>query len=81
ATTALEVVEAYQNLGDLKISHNDKEVSSEDSKTEISSAVVCKDWKYQAKSLLTSLIGKTRNFEGTEMHDKLKETLKELKSS
>ncbi|CAG8551505.1 4055_t:CDS:2 [Racocetra fulgida] len=80
ATTALEVVEAYQNLGDLKISHNDKEVSSEDSKTEISAAVVCKDWKYQAKSLLTSLIGKTRNFEGTEMHDKLKETLKELKS-
>ncbi|CAG8443509.1 151_t:CDS:1 [Cetraspora pellucida] len=80
ATTALEVVEAYQNLGDLQISHNNKEALSEDSKTEISAAVVCKDWKYQAKSLLTSLIGKTKNFEGTEMHDKLKETLKELKS-
>ncbi|CAG8609239.1 10588_t:CDS:1 [Cetraspora pellucida] len=80
ATTALEVVEAYQNLGDLKISHNNKEALLEDSKTEISAAVVCKDWKYQAKSLLTSLIGKTKNFEGTEMHDKLKETLKELKS-
>ncbi|CAG8557391.1 10089_t:CDS:1 [Dentiscutata erythropus] len=82
ANTAIEVVEAYQNLGDLTIVHkNSKEkMTSEDSQTEVSTTLVCKDWKYQAKSLLTSLIGKTKNFEGTEMHDKLKETLKELKS-
>ncbi|CAG8509564.1 1080_t:CDS:1, partial [Scutellospora calospora] len=82
ATTALEVVEAYQNLGDLTIvlKNDQKKVTSEDSQTEIPTTVVCKDWKYQAKSLLTSLIGKTKNFESTEMHDKLKETLKKLKS-
>ena len=41
--------------------------------------IVCKDWKYQSKSLLKSLIGRTRNsFEDTQMHNKLKETLKEL---
>ncbi|CAG8717496.1 11891_t:CDS:1 [Acaulospora morrowiae] len=68
ATIALEVTEAYQNLGELEIVDENK-----------STRMVCKDWRYQAKSLLKSLIGKTNaTFEGHEMHDKLKETLKEL---
>lgn len=76
ANVALDVVEAYQNFGDKKV------LRKKDSNTDIieeEEIIVCKDWKYQAKSLLKSLIGKTKNsFEGTPMHDKLKETLKEL---
>ncbi|CAG8554868.1 12569_t:CDS:1 [Funneliformis mosseae] len=75
ANAALEVVEAYQNFGEKKVL---RKIDSNDDGLEIEK-IVCKDWKYQAKSLLKSLIGRTKNsFEGTPMHDKLKEVANEL---
>ncbi|KAG9291160.1 hypothetical protein G9A89_013032 [Geosiphon pyriformis] len=86
ATAALEVVETYQNLGELKvIKPVDQQSAAATNATEIKSMgntieeLVCKDWRYQAKSLLRTLIGRTKNsFEGSEMHDKLKKALKDL---
>ncbi|RHZ68910.1 hypothetical protein Glove_292g34 [Diversispora epigaea] len=67
ANTALKVVETYQNFGE-------KEIMYKGSLT-----IVCKDWRYQAKSLLKSLIGRTKaSYENTKMHDELKKKLKEL---
>ncbi|CAG8736934.1 10155_t:CDS:1 [Funneliformis caledonium] len=75
ANAALEVVEAYQNFGEKKVL---RKIDSNDDGLEIEK-IVCKDWKYQAKSLLKSLIGRTKtSFEGTPMHDKLKEVANEL---
>ncbi|CAJ0764136.1 17498_t:CDS:2, partial [Entrophospora sp. SA101] len=74
--SALEVVEAYQNLGELK----SQKKKSIDGKEVIEEEMVCEDWLYQAKTLLKSLIGRTKkSFEGTETHDQLIKTLKELK--
>ncbi|RIA89238.1 hypothetical protein C1645_825126 [Glomus cerebriforme] len=79
ANVALDVVEAYQNFGDKKVLRNKIKMDSNAETVETEEIIVCKDWKYQAKSLLKSLIGRTKNsFEDTPMHNKLKETLKEL---
>ncbi|CAG8677117.1 721_t:CDS:1 [Ambispora leptoticha] len=83
AATALNVVEIYQNLGDLKVVIKEETKSNATDVTSINETekVVCKDWRYQAKILLRTLIGRTKNsFEGSEMHDLLKVTLKELSS-
>ncbi|CAG8504336.1 3542_t:CDS:1 [Ambispora gerdemannii] len=83
AAAALSVVETYQNLGDLEIAIKVETKSNMTNDTSIDEIenVVCKDWRYQAKTLLRTLIGRTKDsFEGSKMHDQLKATLKELSS-
>ncbi|KAK9728459.1 hypothetical protein K7432_001062 [Basidiobolus ranarum] len=84
AEAALDLVDWYRNLGSKSVcvpidAECDDGVVP---KKRIDGEVVCKDWKYQAKMLLRSLIGRTRDmFEGTETHDRLVEELKELNSA
>ncbi|KAI9025167.1 hypothetical protein CLU79DRAFT_744373 [Phycomyces nitens] len=66
ANLALDTVDMYETLGEKK--END--------------AVVCADWKYQARSIIKSLMGKARdNFEDTATYERLKERLEDLKRS
>lgn len=69
ATTlqAVELVDAYRNYGPRTKPGSDE--------------LVCADWAYQAKTLLRSLIGKTKAaYDGTADMDTLQETLKDVKS-
>lgn len=70
--SCLDLCDAYAELGPLtekaRMAADDEEM-----------VVVCKDWQYQTKLMLRSLIGKTKDsFQDTENHDKLKERLKDL---
>ncbi|ORY01097.1 TPR-like protein [Basidiobolus meristosporus CBS 931.73] len=84
AEAAIEMVDWYRNLGSkpvcVPVNAGDSTEDGVVPKKRIDE-VVCKDWKYQAKMLLRSLIGRTRDmFEGTAAHDRLVEELKELNS-
>ncbi|KAJ3124310.1 hypothetical protein HK098_001222 [Nowakowskiella sp. JEL0407] len=65
ADVTLQLVDAYVEFGDL-----------------VENGVpVCSDWKYQAKMTLKTLISRTKSvFDGTDLHEKLKDRLEALKN-
>ncbi|KAI9295879.1 TPR-like protein, partial [Neoconidiobolus thromboides FSU 785] len=66
STTAIDLVDAYSNFGPLDNPNSPGEI-------------VCKDWKFQSKMLLKSLISRTSDSYETEPeHDMLIKSLKEL---
>ncbi|KAJ1917951.1 hypothetical protein IWQ60_007637 [Tieghemiomyces parasiticus] len=68
AEGALELTDAYRNLGPLPA-------------TPDGDAVTAADWNYQARLILRSLIGRTKDTFGDHpLHDRLTETLAELKA-
>ncbi|CAG8579821.1 473_t:CDS:1 [Paraglomus brasilianum] len=80
ARVALDLAEMYQNVGPL-IYEKEIEEELEDGRTRVIRVeeIVCKDWLRQATKVLSGLIKTTEDyFEGTEMHDKLLNTLKDL---
>ncbi|KAJ2851501.1 hypothetical protein J3B02_003554 [Coemansia erecta] len=90
ADSALELVSAYENLGDKtqtvrQPSSENNEQGEEDQEAESrkSAAVeqpVCPDWRRQAKMALRSLIGKGKpSFEGTPDYVRLTDALEELR--
>ena len=71
-STTLEVVDSYVDLG----SQMEKDRMGDDD-TQLS--IVCKDWQYQARTCLKTVVGRTRStYEGTEMHEKLQKRLEEV---
>ncbi|RUS15783.1 hypothetical protein BC937DRAFT_92002 [Endogone sp. FLAS-F59071] len=74
AKEAMETVEMYQNVGEKTA----KKVGEDGTERE---ELVCKDWKYQSRSLLKTLVGRTKNiWDGTETFDKLQQALKDMKA-
>jgi tetratricopeptide (TPR) repeat protein len=71
---AIELVDMYRNLGPRTIT-----VTPEDGGAPVKRQVA-EDWRFQARSLLRSLIGRTREaYADTPAHDRLIEALNELK--
>ncbi|CAG8533607.1 1542_t:CDS:1 [Paraglomus occultum] len=80
ARVALDLVEMYQNVGPL-MCERDKEEKLADGTTRVIKVeeIVCKDWLRQATKVLSGLIKTTEDyFGGTEMHNSLVNTLKDL---
>ena len=80
AHVVLDLVEMYQNVGPLTC-ETEKEEKLADGTTRVIKVeeIVCKDWLRQATKILSGLIKSTEDyFEGTEMHNKLVNTLKDL---
>ncbi|KAI9013246.1 hypothetical protein BC832DRAFT_549110 [Gaertneriomyces semiglobifer] len=72
---AFVLVDAYVTMGPQM---EEVRMASAD-ETEAQMEMVCKDWKYQAKTTLKTLVGRTKStFEDTPLHDELKEKLKEV---
>jgi len=66
ATLAIELVEDYQNYGSQNLENGEP---------------VMRDWIYQSKMILRTLIGRTKSvYEGTLHHDMLKDKLKEIQT-
>ncbi|KAI9208102.1 uncharacterized protein BJ171DRAFT_557816 [Polychytrium aggregatum] len=88
ATAALELVDAYialgpkkevARMGEMSSAPTDEAQEPADAGQSDEGEVVCKDWAYQAKMTLRTLIGRTKDsFEGHELHDALKEKLAEI---
>ncbi|KAI8823038.1 uncharacterized protein EV422DRAFT_523138 [Fimicolochytrium jonesii] len=86
AKRAVELVDAYVALGPLVekrrmagVTLVEGESEEEAEVVEEEGEVVCKDWAYQAKMVLKTLVGRTKaNFEDTPAHDSLKEKLQEV---
>ncbi|KAJ3155392.1 hypothetical protein HDU86_004294 [Geranomyces michiganensis] len=78
---ALELVLAYIEIGpkmEAPRMAETEEQTSDGMATEQGN-VVCKDWAYQARMTLKTLIGRTKNnFEDTPLHDSLKQRLEEV---
>ncbi|RUS28522.1 hypothetical protein BC938DRAFT_481788 [Jimgerdemannia flammicorona] len=71
AKEALETVEMYQNVGEKTVKKEGEDGVEQ---------LVCKDWRYQSRSLLKTLLGRTKStWEDTETYEKLQQTLKELR--
>ncbi|KAI9228775.1 MAG: hypothetical protein DHS80DRAFT_15059 [Piptocephalis tieghemiana] len=74
AAACLDVVEAYENFGDISVPDEEGPVDA--------TRLVAPDWHYQSRGLLRSLIGRSRgSFEGTEWHDRLSDRLADLKAN
>ncbi|KAJ3392972.1 hypothetical protein HDU92_008051 [Lobulomyces angularis] len=74
--TCLSLCDTYEELGPL--TQRERMGSVEDNV--LSSDVVCKDWKYQIKSILKTLVGRTRtSYESTDSHILLLEKLEATK--
>jgi len=66
ATLAVELVEDYQNFGSKNLDNGEP---------------VMRDWIYQSKMILRTLIGRTKSvYEGTLQHDMLRDKLKEIQT-
>jgi tetratricopeptide (TPR) repeat protein len=81
AELAIETADMYRNLGPRTVKstgiNNNNNSNNDDSER-----LVAKDWQFQARALLRSLIGRTRDtFGGTPMHDQLVEALEDLKQA
>ncbi|KAJ3155657.1 hypothetical protein HDU89_006631 [Geranomyces variabilis] len=80
---ALELVQAYIEIGPKMEAPRMAEAEDDEGATEGAVAeqatFVCKDWAYQARMTLKTLIGRTKNnFEDTPLHDSLKQRLEEV---
>ncbi|KAJ3224590.1 hypothetical protein HK099_008199 [Clydaea vesicula] len=74
--TCLSLCDTYEELGPL--TQRERMGSVEDNV--LSSDVVCKDWKYQIKLILKTLVGRTRtSYESTDSHILLLEKLEATK--
>ncbi|RKP08363.1 hypothetical protein THASP1DRAFT_15764 [Thamnocephalis sphaerospora] len=74
ADAAIDAADTYRNLGPRMISVSEGEDSAPVERP------VAKDWQFQARSLLRSLVGRTREtYAGTPAHDRLVEALNDLK--
>jgi len=66
ATLAIELVEDYQNFGSQTLENGEP---------------VMRDWIYQSKMILRTLVGRTKAiYEGTLHHDMIKDKLKEIQT-
>lgn len=66
ATLAIELVEDYENFGSKNLENGEP---------------VMRDWIYQSKMILRTLIGRTKSvYEGTLHHDMLRDKLKEIQT-
>ncbi|KAJ2392840.1 hypothetical protein GGI05_002572 [Coemansia sp. RSA 2603] len=86
--SAIELVSAYENLGDrmqtVRQTSADEEAAEgeEQRKAAAVEQPVCADWRHQAKMALRSLLGKGKeSFEGTEDYNRLVEALAELRQA
>ncbi|KAI9598410.1 hypothetical protein BDF19DRAFT_432437 [Syncephalis fuscata] len=73
ADMAIETADLYRNLGPQSITKTTEDGQQVEQ-------LVAKDWQFQARSLLRSLVGRTRDtYAGTPVHDRLVEALADLK--
>ncbi|RKP28130.1 hypothetical protein SYNPS1DRAFT_11662 [Syncephalis pseudoplumigaleata] len=78
AELAIETADMYRNLGPRTV----KVAGDDGNDGAAAERPVAKDWQFQARALLRSLIGRTRDtYAGTPMHDRLVEALADLKQA
>ncbi|KXS12051.1 TPR-like protein [Gonapodya prolifera JEL478] len=71
-SVTLELVDAYERIGA-------KTISEQSSSGDPVTRIVCEDWKYQAKMVLRTVIGRTaKSWDSTELYEQLRNRLQSL---